>query len=253
MPDEKPKHDPTQFLFPPGTILGDAERRSHLAKAAKDVARLTVELALISRVIPGKAGRIAAKVIAGLEKDPGTGKVVPGAGTIGNFLPSPFGFLDPTAVGLKRNFYLPPGSTDYVPRLVDDVGLGFPEQRRDDQQRRLQIMNARVQNALKQIRALDDATLNKLLEGADPLTRAKLAEIKLNETTGNVELSKTLIRVELDARARAAEAVLGGQLQPAAPQTDAVGGLGFVPLALDVLLGVLVTVDQFFRENPPDP
>jgi hypothetical protein len=120
-------------LAPEGSVIQDPARRAQLTNRAEHVSRLSAELIALQNFVPGRVGRILGPLVTGGEKDPGTGKAVPVPGTVGNFAPSPFGFLDPTAVGLTRNFYLPAGATNLIPRELDRAGLGLPEQRAIDQ------------------------------------------------------------------------------------------------------------------------
>jgi hypothetical protein len=163
-------------LAPQGSVIQDPERRAHLTNAAEHVAELTFELGAIQRTIPGRAGRLFGTLASGLEKDPGTGKVGAKEATAGNFLPSPLGFLDPTSVGVPRNWYLPAGSTEFIPRVADRVGLGLPEQRAEDMLRREQLDAAaalsRTVTAEFAVRGEEVSTLQDLASGRGGFTRA---------------------------------------------------------------------------------
>jgi hypothetical protein len=161
---------------PPGSVLADPERRRKFGHALTHVVEITASLAVIQTYAPGLVGRALGPLVTGLEKDPGTGKVRPGGGSIGNFAPSPFGFLDPTAVGLPRNFYLPPGATELVPRAADRFGFGLPEQRIEDEARRAQL-NAleavsRTRTAQLAVASESVQTLQDVAAGRGGLSRA---------------------------------------------------------------------------------
>lgn len=174
-PDRGPFYPPTT-LFPPGTVLGDQKRRDKFERDVDEVLSLTAALAFVTRVIPGKAGQLFGKLIAGVEKSPETGKVGGSVATGANFLPSPFGFMDPTAIGLKRNFYLPPGSSAVVPRVVDQIGLGLPQQREEDERfARQQLDRGRLQ-FLGQLGHEPDDVIGQLASGTGGFNRA--AEVR---------------------------------------------------------------------------
>ncbi len=121
-------------IIPPGSVLGDPARRERLASSAGDVIQTTATLAVIARAIPHPAGRAAVAIFAGVHSD--DGGVGPNRRTLFNFAPIPFGFLDADAAGLPRNYYLPRGVTQFVPKFFDDKfggKLGLPEQRAEDE------------------------------------------------------------------------------------------------------------------------
>ncbi len=165
-------------LAPPGSVIADPERRGKLFTAASHVIELTLELAAVQRFVPGQAGRLMGPIITGVEKDPGTGKVGPKAGTAGNLLPSPAGFLDPTAVGLQRNFYIPPapahrtGAVDLLPGVVDRIGLGIPEQRAEDAARRAAAVESARLDLANALTFASADTVNALASGRGGFTRA---------------------------------------------------------------------------------
>lgn len=174
-----------QTLFP-NTVLGDPARREKLGDSAVHVVEITAVLGAIQAFVPGVAGKVFGVLFSGLEKQPGTGKPIPTPGTAANFLPSPFGFLDPTAIGLKPNFYLPAGSTQVIPSIADRVGLGIPQQRAEDEaNRRRREEQAAQQRDLKATNAVANEsadTLNDILAGRGGLTRAGVI-IATSETT----------------------------------------------------------------------
>lgn len=120
---------------PPGSVLADPARREKLFAAVGSVVELTVSLTIGQRFVPEALQKTFAILVSGVEKQPGTGRLPIGKVPGGNFLPSPFGFLDPTSIGLERNFYIPStrperiSAVDLLPRAVDRIGLGIPEQR----------------------------------------------------------------------------------------------------------------------------
>lgn len=170
-PDRGPFY-PHPSLFPPDTVLGDPTRRNNLEHSIEKVIRLTVELGFVTQFIPGKAGQLFAKLIAGVEKDPGTGKVGGSASSSANFLPSPFGFLDPTAIGLKPNFYLPPGSSRVIPRPVDQIGFGLPQQREEDERRAAKDLDSGRLGFVMGLRNESDETIARLANGQGGVSRS---------------------------------------------------------------------------------
>jgi len=229
-------------LVPPDSVVGDPARRRRLEDASIKVVEITAILGAVTRAIPGPAGKVAAFVLAGLEKSPETGRVRPTPGTAGNFLPSPIGFMDPEAVGLPRNFYLPAGSTEFIPRAVDRVGLGLPQQRAEDEVRRATIdrqsADERARRAAEVVQGESVETLEDLAAGRGGLTRAGVL-IATSETTlpdlqaaAQRELSRLpsgFVLIDRAIAAAQAERGQGGAVQQA------------------------TAVDELFRANPPDP
>ena len=163
-------------LAPQGSIIQDPQRREKFGRAAEHVGVMTAELAAVTRALPGMVGRAFGMAISGVEKEPETGKVNVGQGTAANFAPSPLGLLDPTAIGLSRNFYLPGGSSRFIPSEVDRLGLGLPEQRAADttatQLRLTTEANSRQTRAQQIAGAQPVAVLEDLAAGRGGFTRA---------------------------------------------------------------------------------
>lgn len=228
---------------PQGSVVEDPARRAKLITAVEHVAVMTAELAAVSTVIPGTAGKLFSVGIAGVEKDPSTGRLRPGPHTATNLAPSPAGFLDPTAVSLPRNWWLPSGSTDYIPREADRAGLGLPEQRRIDErlsaQRALALTGSTNVTARKAVASESDETLAAIIAGQGGPTRAGI--IIATSGVGLADLQReALIEAQLRQRgfrqtigqsagevadlvnaARAAQALFLAQSQAAAASLDA--------------------------------
>lgn len=240
-------------LFPPDTVLGDAERRHRLNDAIADVIELTFELSAISRLIPGRAGRVAAQVVAGVEKQPQTGKVNVGQGTAMNFAPSPVGFLDPTSVGLSRAWWIPAGATQYIPVVVDHIGLGLAQQRAEDDRaaarRDTNEQLRRAASAQRAVMGLSNDDLEDILSGPSPLSEgAQLLAFRGQllpdlRTAAQRELERRGLRTP-----RLAAASAEPDLQPVAGATAEalLAEAGGTLVALRAL-------QQFFSDNPPDP
>jgi len=114
-----------QLGIPQTSVIGDPNREAKLEASAEETAEITAKLAVLTKIIPASIPRNILIFFAGVKKTPtGDTKITPG--TAGNFAPAPIGYLDPTAVGLRRTFYLPPGSTDFLPRRLGHFGLGLP-------------------------------------------------------------------------------------------------------------------------------
>lgn len=160
-------------IFPPDTMMGDPARRERAAKGVGRVGELTAELAVIARTVPGKAGQLLATLVAGVEKQPDTGKVFPVPGTATNLAPSPLGLMDPKVVGLEHNFYLPSGVTNFVPKEVHGIIPGMKLQAEIDHTNRVNQLDAQQRATLARARqfvALEsDATLEQVLRKEFPL------------------------------------------------------------------------------------
>ena len=118
-----------------------------------------------------------------------------------NFAPQPFGFLDPTAVGLQRNFYLPAGSTSLVPKQLDRIGFGLPEQRAEDEARRARLAAAAVLSANKKLAETlageSVETLQDLAAGRGGFSRAGVlfatSEVPFNDLQAGAAAQLVLI------------------------------------------------------------
>jgi hypothetical protein len=165
-------------LLPPDTILGDQKRRGEFAEGTKHVVGITVIIAAVSEILPGAIGAFVASVLAGGEKDPGTGKFIPKIPMAGNFAPSPIGFQDPKSQGIKPNFYLPGGSSTFIPPILDRFGLGLPEQRAEDAVANTNRLDALARSQAATARAAvkdeTEATLKQIIAGGAPLTRSSV-------------------------------------------------------------------------------
>ena len=221
----------------PGTFLEPRERRAKLVSAAGSVIEITAVLGAIGAALPGRLGALFGALVSGVEKDPATGKPHPGKGTAVNFAPSPIGFLDPTALGLPRNFYLPAGASNTIPPFADRLGLGFPEQRREDEARQLVIDRAvstsRVDQARKAVESESDETLQRIIAGQGGFTRAGVIFATSEVPAVNLQIAA---RAEQIRRART---IVPG-LVPAVRELTAaveqlrIAGLENVELAQDI-------------------
>ncbi len=125
---------------PPPPDFNNREYRALVEREALRVATITAALTAIARYVPGKAGKLAGFVAVAFLGEPGENKKGNIGGAKTNPLPAPIGFSDPKVYGLKPNFYLPDGATQFIPQPVDIIGLGLNQQRVADQsadQRRL--------------------------------------------------------------------------------------------------------------------
>lgn len=234
-------------LFP-NTLISDPARREKLGKSAEHVVELTALLGLIQAALPGIVGRAFGIVASGLEKDPGTGKVRPGAGTAGNFLPSPLGFLDPTAIGLKPNFYLPAGSSQVIPPIADRLGLGIPQQRAEDEANASARADAEIVRrnaaALSAVQGESADTLRDLAAGRGGLTRSGV--LFATSGVGFVDLQNAAI-VELTRRENA-PGLVASIVQPALMAVNALN-----PFTLDQTLPPVPTAPPGASELTPVP
>lgn len=171
MPNKEPPE-----LIPPTSVVGDPQRRNRLGEEAAGVVGIVATLAAVQKAIPGPAGKLFGVLFTGLEKSPETGKMNTGKGTLLNFAPSPLGYMNPEVFGLERNFYLPPGSTEYIPPIADRLGLGLRQQRIEDELRRQQLDQqaalSRAAGAARVLEGESQGTLEDLAAGRGGLTRA---------------------------------------------------------------------------------
>jgi len=229
-------------LIPPGSVVGDAERRRNLERAVVKAAELTAAIKIASRVVPGIPGKVLGALVTGIEKDPETGRLRPEMAAGANFLPSPFGFLDPEAVGLRRNFYLPAGSTELMPRRADRLGIGIPQQRAEDAVRRAtldrQDAEFRARRAAEVIEGESVETLQDLAAGRGGFTRA-----------GVLIASQEVPASDL---ARAAAEKLG-QVGPVRAAMQRAINAASARIDAPDELKQLTAIDTVIAANPPDP
>ena len=95
------------------------------------VAAITLVLGRVRPLIPGRAGRNFESLISSTGVSP-TGAPTFGPKVGANFAPAPFGYTSTSVTGLKPNFYLPAGSSSFIPAQLDALGFGLPEQRQAD-------------------------------------------------------------------------------------------------------------------------
>jgi len=240
---------------PRTTVIRDPARRERLAHSTDEVLGITAKLALLQEAVPAGLLRNIIIFFSGVKKTPeGDTKVTPG--TAGNLAPSPVGYLDPTTVGLKRNFYLPPGSSRFVPNEAEQLGLGFKEQRQEDFESDLKDAMARsssLNNTLRQIVENEStATLEDLVSGRGGFTRAGVIRAKGVGDTKQLELAAA---VELSKR-RAAPTLVQSVLR-IIPHREG-GPIAIVDAAepVDTLpheVQHATAIDRLFAANPPDP
>lgn len=178
----------------------DPAWREIAARGAVKVVEITATLAAVARFIPGPAGKLFAFLAAGVEKDPGTGKVRPGRGTLGNFLPAPVGFNPPAVWGFKPNWWLPSGATNYVPRIADNLGLGLPEQRTEDEWKKALANASRLESAFRLVENERFDVVKDLAEGTGG-TFSIASQIRAGSKIGFDEL-QLAARFELARRER---------------------------------------------------
>lgn len=189
------------------------------------VVEITAALAAVARFVPGPAGKLFAFLVAGVEKDPGSGKVRPGRGTLGNALPAPVGFAGTDVYGLRPNWWLPSGSTKYIPKIADKIGIGIPEQRQEDEWAKAMANAQRFERAFRLVENERFDVVTDLAQGTGG-TFSRASEIRATSEIGFDEL-QVAARFELGRRARVGGLAVTGledflklqaQLQqPAAP------------------------------------
>ncbi len=183
-------------VFPSDTLMGDPARRARAGKGVARVGELTIELAAIARTVPGRAGQLLASLVAGVEKQPDTGKIAPVPGTATNLAPSPIGLMDPTAVGLEHNFYLPSGVTNFIPRELHRFIPGGRMQAELDQTARVNELDARQRDILNRARQFvapeSDATLGQVVRGEFPLgSNAAILRARFNFQSDTLNFAAT--------------------------------------------------------------
>lgn len=254
-----------QLGIPQTSVVGDPAREAKLEESSKEVAEITAKLALLTKVVPASIPRNILIFFAGVKKTPtGDTKVVPVTGT--NFAPAPIGYLDPTSVGLKRNFYLPSGSSVVIPGILDQFGLGLPEQRSDDAARAAQLRETTATSAQRTARRVlqnePDDVIADIAAGQGGFTRAGriratsgVATATLQEEAG-AELERRRLAREpapvigptgVDgamAASASAEASATRLVNERREEVSAAGVFG---------LGELFGPDALFAALPPDP
>lgn len=247
------------------TQVDPAAQRQRAAENALTVTKIAGTLAIIGRVVPGPVGKVIAFFAVGAEKDPTTGKLRPGEGTVGIFAPSPIGFSNPEVFGLPKNFYLLPGTTEVVPRIAHRVIPGAAEQRTEDATRRAQIIAQSQSRAAQLVQGETDETLLALAEqrvslgragviratsgiGSEDLRREAAAEIERRHAEirarflpmGGEVVSGLTPAEQLDlARASAPLTIVTGAGRVVVPTTGVPSGVGRStnPLSAPVAMG----------------
>lgn len=190
---------PVQQPKPSVPILDDPIRREKLGNAVVDVAKTTAVLGLIAKYVPHPALKAFALFWSGLQRDPHTGALRPGLVTLGNLAPVPLGYLDPPAVGVQPNWWLPAGATNYLPKIADRLGMGIPQQRAEDQAAKLAEAlenEARRQNVVS---GESNDTLADLVAGRGGFTRA--GELFATKAFGDTDALVRAAAAELNRRA----------------------------------------------------
>lgn len=117
-------------------FLATPERRAKTEHGLVHVAEFTAKFYVAARVLPHPALRAVALFFSGFTKDPYTGTVKPSPQLAGNLAPTPVGYMTPDVYGMKKNWWLLEGSTNYIPRALDRTkvifDLGLAEQRAED-------------------------------------------------------------------------------------------------------------------------
>lgn len=231
-----------EFALPPGALDPDSDRNKKLEDSSIEAGKLTAILALVSRTVPGRVGAAIGSLLVGAHKSPDTGKLTPASSFPLNLAPSPLGYGQPAAYGLPPNWWLPRGSTDFLPAVADRLKLGIPQQRQEDERRALRQLQDRLDAsqiaAARAVAGESDQTLQDIITGARELNRASV--VIATTSAGFADL-QAAARAEL-AQRRAGPGAIGALLEPPAPppgESDAV-------TALQDLARLLAA-------NPPDP
>lgn len=146
-------------------FLSSPERRHETAVGSAKALGTAAGVGAIAKIVPHQAGVQLAKLGAGLEKSPTTGKLKAGPLFLTNLLPVPFGFVDPTIFGLERNYYLPAGSSLLIPRFVDRFGLGTREQRAADEAAAELARRERFTRAQERLQRFDSDRVREIAAG----------------------------------------------------------------------------------------
>lgn len=135
--------DPSQIRPVPPSIqpylppfIATPERREEFEKDMVHVGKVSGEIAVIARVLPHPVLRMLAFGLVGLEYDPHESKLNPTKAVSVNAAPAPVGFAEAKTYGLAPNWWLPSGTTDFIPAYFDRFklasALGIPQQRVED-------------------------------------------------------------------------------------------------------------------------
>lgn len=226
-------------------VVTDAQRE------AVRVAALSLALGRVARVIPGRAGELFAQFVAGAHKNPATSEVTFAPGVAGNFAPAPVGFTHAESFGLEPNFFLPAGSSSFLPEFLDPLGFGTREQRAADAATRAAEIQQQSADRVARLAVAAQSTPTAVLEAAaagEPLPGAGAGAFQFG--AADITEQRTAAAAELMARAAAAQPVadLAASVAPVLPS-------GFVELPESdrAVFEQLHALDEFARLNPPDP
>lgn len=105
----------------------DPEWQKKALESGAEVVAITGGAYAIVRYIPGPAGKVAAFLFVSVAKDPESGRLRPGPPDPLNVAPAPVGFADSEVFGLNRDWWIPPGTTQYLPAIALDLLPGGRE------------------------------------------------------------------------------------------------------------------------------
>jgi len=144
---------------PPPINFNDDAYRSRVRSDIIHVTKIVATFAAVARVVPGRAGKVLGSVLAGVHKEPETGKLFPTIGVAGNYLPTPIGYADANNWGMTHNWWIPDGSTTYINPIVDPRVPGLADQRRIDSFIQANEKATRLQLELQAVTQLSDDAL----------------------------------------------------------------------------------------------
>lgn len=177
MPDSPLIPKPSFDTSPAGEPAHDAR---FIAEKLGEAAAVVVALAAIARFAPHPVARGVGIGLLGYEERSTAltaGRVlVPGELHALNFGPSPLGYVDSRVFGLEKNFYLPATSSRLIPRQLDAIGFGLPEQRAADARRQEQIIAGQDRRIAGIVAGATNLELQAIIESGLPFgQRARFA------------------------------------------------------------------------------
>lgn len=183
---------------PPPINFNDDGYRSRVRSDVIHVSKIVATFAAVARIVPGRAGKILGSLLAGVHKEPDTGKLFPTIGVAGNYLPTPLGYADANSYAMNRNWWIPDATSGYVPTIADPYLPGMADQRRIDSFISANKKAQRYQYELTAVQALSDAGISSFADSSISLAKEVVA-LRQNSSYNGYDL-KTLASREQDVR-----------------------------------------------------
>lgn len=194
----------------------------NIGSAVTEGLEFGAELAAAGRVIPGRIGGYLSALFVGQHRDPNTGKYGLGQPFVYNAAPSPVGYAPASKFGLSKNFYLPAGVVIHTPEVIDQLGIGLPEQRAEDERNERLRFDAKLREQLVVLSGFSNESLEKIAAQGPLTTGQRIGRFFAPVTPPDLERRSEAAKFLLAQRAAAARAVAQQGLgAPATPENVA--------------------------------